>query len=216
LDSGADDYILKPFDHDELRSRIKIGERIINLEQKIITLANTDYLTGVLNRRAFMNRLESENSRCARTHQNLSIILADIDYFKSINDRHGHLMGDVVLKRIADTLSMISRSYDITGRYGGEEFIVGLPETDLNQAVHIAERMREEVADTKFHFQEASPEFVRVTASFGVASKTATADEPAEALIKEADDALYRAKKNGRNRVEPGGKSTAGAGRAAG
>jgi two-component system, cell cycle response regulator len=126
LESGADDFIVKPFDHEELRSRVKIGERIINLEQKIITMANTDYLTGVLNRRAFMNRLAEEIDRGTRHKTGLAIILADIDHFKNVNDSYGHQIGDLVLKKFSEKISETSRSYYVIGRYGGEEFIACL------------------------------------------------------------------------------------------
>jgi two-component system, cell cycle response regulator len=149
-----------------------------------------------------MNRLAHEINRCARNHRDLSIILVDIDHFKSVNDRYGHLIGDAVLKRFAETLTTLSRGYDITGRYGGEEFVVALPEAGLHKAVQVAERMRECVAAATIPLPDGSTETVRVTASFGVAAKTVTSVQEADALIKEADDALYRAKEKGRNRVE--------------
>jgi two-component system, cell cycle response regulator len=200
LESGADDFIVKPFDHEELRSRIKIGERIINLEQKIITLANTDYLTGVLNRRAFMDRLAEEANRGGRKNKGLSLILADIDHFKNVNDTHGHLTGDVVLKEFAEKISEISRSYDVIGRYGGEEFLIFLPETDLKNAVQIAERMRANVETIKITVSGGSTP-VKVTASFGVVYCERDCLKKLDTVIKSADDALYRAKEEGRNRV---------------
>jgi two-component system chemotaxis response regulator CheY len=202
LESGADDFIVKPFDQEELRSRVKIGERIVNLEQKIITLANTDYLTGVMNRRAFMDRFESEANRCIRNGRSLSIILMDIDHFKSVNDCHGHQTGDRVLKRFAAVISGYSRTYDIVGRYGGEEFIVCLPETDLDAAVNIAERMRENVEALDVGSADNPREVFKVTASFGVVTGMLKKIHEAESLINRADAALYRAKENGRNRVE--------------
>lgn len=202
LESGADDFIIKPFDPEELRSRIKIGERIINLEQKIITLANTDYLTGVLNRRAYMDRLGEEINRCLRNNRSLSIILMDIDHFKFINDMHGHLSGDFVLKRFAEGILETSRSYDVVGRYGGEEFIVCLPETSLAGAMTIAERMRKNIEDLEFHLHDRPDAVVRITASFGVASCTTQCLDQADSLISQADSALYLAKEKGRNCVE--------------
>jgi len=203
LESGADDFIVKPFDHEELRSRIKIGERIINLEQKIITLANTDYLTGILNRRAFMERLEEETNRGIRKNKGLTLILADIDHFKNVNDTYGHLIGDIVLKEFAQKISELSRSYDVVGRYGGEEFIVCLPETDLENAMQIAERMRINIEGIRIDLPGISSPPVKVTASFGVAACDMECFENIDAIIKTADDALYRAKAEGRNRVCP-------------
>lgn len=201
LESGADDFIVKPFDHEELRSRIKIGERIIRLEQRIVSLANTDYLTGVLNRRAFMERFGAELNRCLHKKQSLSVVLADIDHFKRVNDEYGHLAGDFILKRFAEVLDARRRPYDILGRYGGEEFIICLPETGTAQAAGIAGRMRKEVADTGFSLPGGDAA-IRITASFGVFSEAVRSQHTPEALIKAADDALYRAKEKGRNRVE--------------
>lgn len=202
LDSGADDFIVKPFDKEELRSRIKIGERIINLEQRIVALANTDYLTGVLNRRAFMDQFEKEITRCRRQHRNLSVIMADIDHFKAVNDEHGHLAGDFVLKRFVEIIGTGNRPYDFLGRYGGEEFVFCLPETNLFQASAIAERMREKITESTLDYSEDPICSIKITASFGVVSCNTERKHTSEELIKNADDALYRAKENGRNRVE--------------
>ena len=209
LESGADDFIIKPFDKEELRSRIKIGERIITLEQRIIALANTDYLTGVLNRRAFMDQFGREILRCRRQKYSLSVIMTDIDFFKSVNDEHGHLAGDFVLKRFAEIIGSGNRPYDFMGRYGGEEFVFCLPETDITQAAAFAERMRQKIAQAELNYTEEPHCSIRITASFGVFSSRADHDYSPESFIKAADDALYRAKENGRNRVEAdsGGRS---------
>jgi len=127
LEAGADDYIVKPFNPDELKYRLKIGERIIDLEERILGLARIDYLTGLLNRRAFMEKLEIEINRSLREGTGLGIIIADIDYFKTINDSYGHLAGDRVLQNVARCLQKSCRRYDFAGRYGGEEFILGFP-----------------------------------------------------------------------------------------
>ena len=201
LESGADDFIVKPFDHEELRSRVKIGERIINLEQRIIQVANTDYLTGVFNRRAFMERLEQEVNRSVRHKKGFSVIITDIDHFKNINDSHGHQAGDLVLQKFAGKLSEISRSYDFVGRYGGEEFIICLPETSVEQSGLIAERMRREIAGLEINLPDNSSKPVSVTASFGIASCVMDCIGNIDSIIKMADDALYRAKAEGRNRV---------------
>ncbi|MBS3943347.1 MAG: diguanylate cyclase [Dethiobacter sp.] len=200
LEAGADDYITKPFHEEELRCRVKIGERIIRLENKISWLAATDPLTGVLNRRAFMERMEGEMQRSKRQNEPYSVIMVDIDHFKKINDTYGHQAGDTVLHRFAKHLSSLLRSYEFVGRYGGEEFIISLTGTGENQAVRIAERLRASLVDlaiTVSDNQEALP----VTASFGVAGTAVIAEGTGDMLLTKADQALYRAKREGRNRV---------------
>jgi two-component system, cell cycle response regulator len=201
LESGADDFIVKPFDHEELKSRVKIGKRIISLEQKIIQIANTDYLTGVFNRRAFMERLEQEVNRSVRHKKGFSVVITDIDHFKNINDSYGHQIGDLVLQKFAGKLSEISRSYDFVGRYGGEEFIICLPETSAERSGVIVERMRREVAGLEVNLPDKSSKSVSVTASFGIASCVVDCVGNIDSIIKMADDALYKAKDEGRNRV---------------
>lgn len=201
LESGADDFIVKPFDHQELRSRVKIGERIINLEQRITQLANTDYLTGIMNRRAFMARLEEEVNRSVRHKKGFTVIIADIDHFKKINDSYGHQFGDLVLRKFAVKLMEVSRSYDFVGRYGGEEFIICLPDTSREQSGLITERMRSEIAGLRINLPDNSTAPVSVTASFGIASCVENCIGNTDSIIKMADDALYRAKAEGRNRV---------------
>lgn len=200
LDSGVDDYIVKPFYDEELKYRLKIGERIIRLEQRILSLARTDYLTGLLNRRAFLERLEGEVSKCKRMSGNLGLIIIDVDHFKQINDTYGHQSGDIVLQSFARTVKNCCRAYDFVGRYGGEEFIIGLPETDLDQAALIAERMRARVADTKVWIPSRDV-LVNITASFGVSAMEKGVPGSVDILISAADDALYLAKSNGRNKV---------------
>ncbi len=201
LESGADDFIVKPFDKQELRSRVKIGERIIKLERRIIHMANTDFLTGVLNRRAFMQRMEEEVNRSLRENKSFSVILMDIDYFKKVNDRHGHQAGDRVLERLACELSKSTRSYDFVGRYGGEEFIICLPDSGMEMSVQIAERMRIKIEALRISLPGDKDPPLRVTASFGVASFLLEGEVGVDPVIKRADDALYMAKSEGRNRV---------------
>jgi two-component system cell cycle response regulator len=201
LESGADDFIIKPFDRQELRSRVKIGERIINLEHRIVQMANTDFLTGVLNRRAFMERMEKEVNRSRREHKSFSVILTDIDYFKRINDNYGHQTGDRVLERLACELSKTIRSYDFLGRYGGEEFIMCLPDTGTELCLQIAERMRVKIEELRISLPGDKEPPLQVTASFGVASFLLEAEMGVDPVIKRADDALYMAKSEGRNRV---------------
>jgi two-component system chemotaxis response regulator CheY len=200
LEAGADDFLAKPFNPEELRYRIRIGERIINLERRILELANTDGLTGLLNRRAFMERMEQEMSRAQREKKPLSLILADIDHFKSVNDTYGHQIGDLVLQRFADQLKVSARPYDFLGRYGGEEFVACLPGTDGLQAGSVAERMRRQIEDMEIMLPDGSRS-IRITASFGTAWYSIESGNHIDLLIKSADDALYRAKREGRNRV---------------
>jgi two-component system cell cycle response regulator len=200
LEAGADDFLIKPFDRQELKYRAKIGERIINLELRILELANTDALTGVLNRRAFMERMEQEIHRSLREGVPFSLILTDIDYFKKVNDRHGHQVGDLVLQRFTERLSESSRPYDFVGRYGGEEFVVCLPGADISQAGSVAERMRRRVEEMRITLPD-SQQSIRITGSFGVASFRAGSEETVDLITGRADDTMYRAKREGRNRV---------------
>jgi two-component system cell cycle response regulator len=200
LEAGADDFLIKPFDRQELKYRAKIGERIINLELRILELANTDALTGVLNRRAFMERMEQEIHRSLREGVPFSLILTDIDYFKKVNDRHGHQVGDLVLQRFTERLSESSRPYDFVGRYGGEEFVVCLPGADISQAGSVAERMRRRVEEMRITLPDSS-QSIRITGSFGVASLRAGSEETVDLITGRADDTMYRAKREGRNRV---------------
>jgi two-component system chemotaxis response regulator CheY len=200
LEAGADDFLIKPFDRQELKYRAKIGERIINLELRILELANTDALTGVLNRRAFMERMEQEIHRSLREDVPVSLILTDIDYFKKVNDRHGHQVGDLVLQRFTERLSESSRPYDFVGRYGGEEFVVCLPGADISQAGSVAERMRKRVEEMRITLPDSS-QSIQITDSFGVASLRAGSEETVDLITGRADDTMYRAKREGRNRV---------------
>jgi two-component system chemotaxis response regulator CheY len=200
LEAGADDYLIKPFDPEELRYRIKIGERIISLERRILQLANTDSLTGVLTRRAFMEKLQVEVERAHRELGQLSLILADLDHFKRINDQYGHQTGDIVLQEFAEQLCTLSRQYDFVGRYGGEEFAVCFPGLDSANVALVAERMRKRVEELRVPTTDPS-RYIRVTASFGSAALQRNPEESLNSLIARADEALYMAKREGRNRV---------------
>jgi len=200
LEAGADDYLTKPFEQEELRCRLKIGERIVNLEMRIMELANTDSLTGVLSRRAFMERCRIEIQRCNRECAPISLILADIDHFKRVNDQYGHQVGDMVLQKFAGQLSESSRPYDFVARYGGEEFVVCLPGIDCQQAGLVAERMRRLVEAFSLTVPASTDGFL-ISASFGVASLHIGSEECPEPLIGRADCAMYQAKHEGRNRV---------------
>ncbi|MCJ2068769.1 diguanylate cyclase [Methylobacterium sp. J-030] len=191
LDSGADDFIEKPPSAEELNARLRAAERLTTMQEELIRLAETDPLTGALNRRAFFNRARIAADQNAHPG-GVSAILADIDHFKRINDQYGHDVGDLAITAVAD---LIARE-GIGGRLGGEEFALILPGCRMADAAARAERLRAGVQDLRIRAGEAT---VALTCSFGVSSWT-TGDS-VEALIKRADVALYAAKTDGRNRV---------------
>lgn len=180
---------------------ISVLDRWRRRDAEIHRLARLDGLTEVPNRRYFHERLEAELSRARRYGSNLALLILDLDHFKRINDRHGHQIGDRALVRVAQLLSSdLLRRIDVVGRYGGEEFAVMLPETDLEGARTVAERIRVAIERTVLHLDDGG--VVRMTASFGVAVRESHAVDTLDALVRRADGALYRAKENGRNRVE--------------
>jgi diguanylate cyclase (GGDEF)-like protein len=199
IGSGADDYLRKPFDPRELCARLQAGERILALQDVWLARATYDALTGLLNRTSILERLNREMERAVRTNDSSSIILLDLDNFKAINDTHGHQVGDEVLMDAANRLPGSLRRYDEVGRYGGEEFLVVLPSCSSSSALQIAERMRESLSTAPTH-SSVGP--IGMSASFGVATLSRSQAIASERLIAEADAALYRAKRAGRNRVE--------------
>jgi diguanylate cyclase (GGDEF)-like protein len=208
LDAGADDYMVKPFNKLELHSRIQVGERIVRLERRLQSalrkfeaLSETDDLTQLCNHGTILKRLAEEMSRSQRENKPLSVIMADIDHFKRINDNYGHITGDHVLLEVAGKIKSVSRPYDVVGRYGGEEFLVILPNTDEKEARGIAERIHTCVRDNPVNLGSESV-MVSISISVGVGTIPAAMEATSETIIRAVDAALYRAKDKGRNRVE--------------
>ena len=197
--AGADDYLTKPVDPSELRARIMVGKRILELQQSLRFAATHDFLTRIFNRAEIMVTLKRELSRSEREKKSVAILLADIDHFKQINDSFGHAAGDVVLKEVASRLQSDLRSYDFVGRYGGEEFLIILPGCTLAIASRRADEIRGLVAK---HGVTTTFAKTPVTVSMGVAATDTIPGADVEDLLQHADQALYRAKINGRNRVE--------------
>ena len=204
MEAGADDYVTKPFHAHELRVRLRAGRRIVDLQQQLLAAsealreqATHDGLTGLLNRSAIIELLQKELARASREGQPLSVLMVDLDFFKRVNDRHGHAAGDAVLRESARRMREALRAYDLVGRYGGEEFLIVLPGCDGESAISQAERVRETVASGRFLAGHRS---LAVTCSIGVSSRALPCEADRDALLREADLALYRAKDDGRNR----------------
>jgi diguanylate cyclase (GGDEF)-like protein len=202
FEQGADDYVTKPFQTDELLARVRAGVRIVALQKALLDtnhrleeLSLTDSMTRVANRRAFDERLEDAFEHARRYERPLSLVLIDVDHFKSINDTHGHDAGDRVLRIVADVLADSSRHSDFVARIGGEEFAVLLPETALFEAMQFGEKLRCNIAIAP---TATGP----ITVSIGIANMPHSRIATRADLFHAADQALYRAKANGRNRVE--------------
>jgi two-component system cell cycle response regulator len=206
MEAGADDYLVKPFDELELKARLLVGKRILDLQEELVQAreamrhaATHDSLTELLNRGEILAMLQRELERARRELKPLSVILADIDHFKQVNDTLGHLFGDQALQEIARRLRSNLRVYDGIGRYGGEEFLLVLPGCDLENAMARGNELRELVAGTPVTALDAEKE---ITVSMGVAVSQCGGTDATEALLGCADAGLYAAKENGRNRVE--------------
>jgi diguanylate cyclase (GGDEF)-like protein len=206
FEAGADDYLIKPFDPQELRARIHAGERIIELQDRLIRtqealreLATHDPLTGLLNRRASLDSLLAELNRGSRAGNPVCVVMADIDHFKRINDTHGHQAGDEVLCEVARRMQSSLRPYDTIGRFGGEELLMVLPGCSLEDGVKLAERICQLIRSEPV---KAKNKPIDVSISLGVAVASPPVPADLEALLGSADAALYRAKEAGRNRVE--------------
>jgi two-component system, cell cycle response regulator len=206
LEAGADDYLAKPFDEHELKARLLVGMRIVGLQEELIAArermryaATRDALTGLLNRREILEFLGRELARAAREKQPLSVMMVDIDHFKLVNDELGHTVGDEVLKEVAKRLKLKLRIYDGVGRYGGEEFLMILPGCDLTSALIRADQIRSAVSNTAVTTAKTSR---KVTLSMGVAVTDADSALEMEALLHQADCALYKAKHGGRDQIQ--------------
>ncbi len=223
LELGADDYLVKPFDPLELSARVKSMLRLKALQDTLLEknreldeinrelekskselerLSRTDGLTGLINRRHFDERLELEFSRAVRYRSPLSCLMMDIDHFKKVNDTWGHQFGDVVIRETSGVARRTLRDVDVLARYGGEEIIALLPETPLEEAWRVAERVRQGVEAMRLVCRTVEPaQTVKFTVSIGVATYPGHDIESGQGLLQLADECLYAAKQNGRNQV---------------
>ena len=212
LDLGANDYILRPIDRNELIARVRtqirrkrLQDRLQENYQRSLALALTDSLTGLYNRRYFTAHLEGLMTRIGDSAQGAAVMMLDVDFFKKVNDGYGHAVGDVVLREVSQRLARSVRGFDLVARFGGEEFVVVMPETTLPIASMVAERLRSAVADTPIAVPDQNLD-IPVSISIGIAV-TRERGDTAAGLLERADEALYEAKSRGRNRAiswEPG------------
>jgi two-component system, cell cycle response regulator len=206
FEAGADDYIKKPFDPEELRARLRAATRILELQAALLKaqdelriLATRDSLTGLFNRRAILDMLDRELARAKRDDACVGVLVADVDHFKKVNDTYGHGAGDAVLHQVSERMLSAVRSYDSVGRYGGEELLLVLPNCEEVEAFAVAERTRLSVAEAPCRDGEQE---IQVNVSMGLATTRTLGVFEAKSLIQAADAALYRAKHGGRNRCD--------------
>lgn len=206
MESGADDYIIKPFDQHELKVRLRAGTRLVELQAQLLSArealreqATKDSLTRLWNRSSILEIMERELSRGLRESTPMGVVLLDLDHFKVINDTYGHVAGDAVLREAGRRMLNSTRQYDSMGRYGGEEFLLIFPGCNAQATVERAERLRSNLCTEPLLLTERA---VTLTASFGATSIIPKGNCTSEGLIRTADEALYRAKRLGRNRVE--------------
>ena len=203
---GANDFISKPFIPSILRARLKNMLHIKHLQDLLKAqrgmmeeIATTDSLTNIANLRSFRSSLEEEFNRSLRYGDPMSVLMADLDRFKDINDTYGHPRGDAVLKETAEIMLNVMRKVDLVARYGGEEFVVIMPHTDLDGAARAAERVRSAIEARHF---KGLPAAGSITVSIGVTTLVEGIETNMDRMVQMADEALYRAKQKGRNRVE--------------
>lgn len=199
LSLGVDDCLYKPLSPDELRLRLKVWKKLRELSSMVTSIASHDQVTGLYSHGLILETAQHELDRAAREQTPLSILMTDIDHLRQINDQYGHQMGDKVLAEIAKRMKVALRSYDLTGRYGGEEFLTVLPRCGRANAIEVGERIRKAVAAEPFRIDRIR---LDVTVSIGVATTMGDERVPARRIIRAADHALYKAKREGRNRVE--------------
>ena len=206
MDAGADDYITKPFDQNELQVRLRAGTRLVDLQSQLLKAredlrdqATRDSLTRLWNRSSILTELGRELARAQRECRPLGVVIVDLDHFKQVNDTYGHLAGDAVLREAARRMQNSIRQYDSIGRYGGEEFLILFPGCSATDSYAQADRLRKQLGQAEMSVNDQS---LRITASFGVTTAMPGETWTEEALIRKADEALYVAKKSGRNRVE--------------
>ena len=206
LEMGVNDYLTRPVDKNELVARVRTqlrkkryADRLRHNVQLSLEMAITDQLTGLHNRRYMSRHLGNLVDGAKKNSKPIAFVIMDIDYFKAVNDTYGHDIGDEVLKEFASRISANVRGIDLACRYGGEEFVVVMPDTDVAFAYSVSERLRQSIETTPFRISRA-PNALNLTISIGIAGLEGPGDT-AEALLHRADQALYRAKKTGRNKV---------------
>jgi len=199
LDLGADDYITKPFSFSELLARVRVGSRVVHYQQHLEYQTLVDSLTGLYNRRAFEKKIHEEFERSKRYHNPLSLLILDIDNFKTINDTYGHHGGDAALVKMSETFREKTRQSDFCSRYGGEEFVLVLPETDQENALQVASKIQDAIRSSAFG-TTARP--FALTVSIGVSSTSTRFYSDWREMLNDADQALYLAKNTGKDRIE--------------